>query len=62
MNQRDRDGRYAMLRDQNGKSWGQPGYIETHKQTEKYFKNRHFFIDPFELTIAQWCYAKGWNT
>lgn len=25
---------------------------------KKYFKNRHFFIDPFELTIAQWCYVK----
>lgn len=23
---------------------------------------RHFFIDPFELTIAQWCYIKGWKT
>lgn len=62
MDQRDRDGKYVMIRDGNGKIWGQPGYIETHKQTEKYFKNRHFFIDPFELTIAQWCYAKGWNT
>ncbi len=25
---------------------------------KKYFKNKHFFIDPFELTIAQWCYVK----
>ena len=24
--------------------------------------NRHFFLDPFELTIAQWCYVHGWNT
>ena len=29
---------------------------------DKYKKNRHFFIDPFQLTIAQWCYANGWNT
>jgi hypothetical protein len=29
---------------------------------KKYFKNKHFFIDPFQLTIAQWCYAHGWNT
>jgi formylglycine-generating enzyme required for sulfatase activity len=26
--------------------------------TKKYFKNKYFFIDPFELTIAQWCYVK----
>lgn len=26
---------------------------------DKYFKNRHFFIDPFELTIAQWCHVHG---
>ena len=25
---------------------------------KKYFKNKHFFIDPFELTISQWCYVK----
>lgn len=24
----------------------------------KYFKNKHFFLDPFALTIAQWCYIK----
>lgn len=24
----------------------------------KYFKNKHFFLDPFALTIAQWCYVK----
>lgn len=28
----------------------------------KYYKNHHLFIDPFELTIAQWCYAHMWNT
>lgn len=26
---------------------------------KKYKKNKHFFIDPFELTIAQWCYVHG---
>lgn len=25
----------------------------------KYFKNKHFFLDPFALTIAQWCYVYG---
>ena len=28
----------------------------------KYFRNKHLFMDPFALTIAQWCYAHGWNT
>ncbi len=28
------------------------------KYDAKYFKNKHFFIDPFALTIAQWCYVK----
>lgn len=28
----------------------------------KYRKNKHLFIDPFALTIAQWCYVHGWNT
>lgn len=27
---------------------------QTHK---KYKRNRYFFMDPFELTIAQWCYV-----
>lgn len=27
----------------------------------KYRKNRHFFMDPYELTIAQWCYVMNWN-
>ena len=27
---------------------------------KKYRKNKHFFIDPFALTIAQWCYIHGW--
>lgn len=31
-------------------------------QKKKYHKNKYFYIDPFELTIAQWCYVKGWNT
>lgn len=31
---------------------------EGDKTTKKYFKNKHFFMDPFELTIAQWCYVK----
>lgn len=26
----------------------------------KYKKKTYFFIDPFELTIAQWCYAHGY--
>lgn len=32
------------------------------KGKPKYYKNHHLFIDPFELTIAQWCYAHMWNT
>ena len=28
------------------------------KYEPKYFKNKHFFIDPFALTISQWCYIK----
>ena len=28
---------------------------------KKYFINKYFFIDPFELTIAQWCYAHNMN-
>jgi hypothetical protein len=28
----------------------------------KYVRNKHFFIAPFELTIAQWCYVHDWNT
>ena len=28
----------------------------------RYKKNKFFFIDPFELTIAQWCHAHGWHT
>lgn len=27
-------------------------------ENSKYQRNKHFFIDPFELTIAQWCYIK----
>ena len=29
---------------------------------KKYTRNKHLFVDPFQLTIAQWCYVKGWNT
>lgn len=29
------------------------------KYDAKYFKNKHFFMDPFALTIAQWCYVYG---
>ena len=41
----------------------QTGVIVT-KENEKiyeakYFKNKHFFMDPFALTIAQWCYVYG---
>lgn len=28
------------------------------KYETKYFKNKHLFMDPFALTIAQWCYIK----
>jgi hypothetical protein len=28
------------------------------KRVMRYWRNKHFFIDPFELTIAQWCYLK----
>ena len=39
---------------------GESGYRKTTSGTEDYrwFRNKHFFIDPFQLTIAQWCYAK----
>ena len=29
-------------------------YIDNLKK--KYYRSKHFFIDPFELTIAQWCH------
>ena len=29
---------------------------------KKYRRNKHFYIDPLELTIAQWCHAHGWHT
>lgn len=32
------------------------GVLIPDKYEAKYFKNKHFFMDPFELTIAQWCY------
>ena len=31
--------------------------IPDDKKRKKYRKNKHFFIDPFQLTIAQWCYV-----
>ena len=34
------------------------GVLIPDKYEAKYFKNKHFFMDPFELTIAQWCYVK----
>lgn len=45
-------------RDKDGKLMYEEG---NPKKTRKYFKNKHFFIDPFELTIAQWCHAHGWH-
>lgn len=27
------------------------------KYESKYYKNKHFFMDPFALTISQWCYV-----
>ena len=32
--------------------------MPTYKRCKKYFRNKHFFLDPFALTIAQWCYIK----
>ena len=34
------------------------GEVVAGKYETKYFKNKHFFMDPFALTIAQWCYVK----
>lgn len=34
---------------------------EEYKQP-KYFRNKHLFVDPFAMTIAQWCFAHGWTT
>ena len=53
----DKEGNPILIKDKNGKESNQAGYITTWKMTKKYFKNRHFFIDPFQLTIAQWCYV-----
>lgn len=36
-----------------------PDTYESLIRDERYFKNKYLFIDPFELTIAQWCYAHG---
>lgn len=35
---------------------------DTTGKNKKYYMNKHLFIDPFALTIAQWCYIKGWTT
>jgi hypothetical protein len=35
--------------------------IEAGLGAKKYYRNRHFYIAPFELTIAQWCYVMNWN-
>lgn len=40
---------------------GQGKVIST-KDVMKYMRNKHFFIDPFQLTISQWCYIHGKNT
>jgi hypothetical protein len=45
----------TTMRDKDGKPIKDG---ESDKQTEKYTKNKHFFLDPFALTIAQWCYVK----
>ena len=29
---------------------------------KKYSQNRHFFMDPFQLTVAQWCHAHEKHT
>ena len=34
------------------------GVLIDDKYESKYYKNKHFFMDPFALTIAQWCYIK----
>ena len=46
--------------DSEGRRPGSEGYVTTYKKVKKYFKNKHFFIDPFQLTIAQWCYVHGY--
>ncbi len=37
----------------------QTGKKIENKYDAKYFRNKHFFLDPFALTIAQWCYVYG---
>ena len=32
--------------------------MSNESEEKKYQRSKHFFIDPFELTIAQWCYIK----
>lgn len=43
---------------QVGKRDQKTGELIEGKYEPKYFKNKHFFMDPFALTIAQWCYVK----
>lgn len=62
VDKRDSVGFRIPVQDISGKNPGQNGWIPTYQQKRKYFKNRHFFIDPFELTIAQWCHIHGWHT
>jgi hypothetical protein len=62
VDRRDKNGKRRAIADINGKHQGDTGWIPTYEQKRKYFKNKHFFIDPFELTIAQWCHAHGKHT
>ena len=34
------------------------GKLVPDKFESRYFKNKHLFMDPFALTISQWCYIK----
>ena len=48
--------------DADGRTQDNPSFDGNNLKTvRKYVKNRHFFIDPFELTIAQWCHVHGWH-
>jgi len=59
--ERNKFGDLAKGKDSSGRSPGAAGYVTTYKKRAKYFRNKHFFIDPFELTIAQWCYVYGFH-
>ena len=52
---------YAEISLGNGGSYQKNDsfYEITKEGKQKYWKNKYFFIDPFELTIAQWCYVHG---